>query len=108
MGEYGFPDYPTQKHLCGQRELRQGLEKVTWDAFETSDSPEEVHARFAVRLSERGFVQSEAFTGWRLPAGAPPTRELELVAAGRPSAADRCPTKPAAESRTVIVVRRWQ
>ena len=107
MGEYGFPDHPTQKHLCGQREFRQGGETVTWDAFETTDSPEEVHARFAARLSERGFVQNETFTGWRLPAGAPPTRELELVAAGRPSVADRCPTKPGPETKTVIVARRW-
>jgi hypothetical protein len=107
LGEYGFPDYPYQNHLCGQREFRQGGETVTWDAFETADSPDDVHARFAARLSERGFVQNETFTGWRLPAGPPPTRELELIPAGRSSAADRCPTKPAAETRTVIVARRW-
>jgi hypothetical protein len=107
MGEYGFPDYPAQKHLCGQREFRQGGETITWDAFETVDSTEEVHARLGARLGERGFVESDTFTGWRLPAGAPPTRELELVPPGRPSAADRCSTKRDPETKTVIVVRRW-
>jgi hypothetical protein len=107
MGEYGFPDYPSEKHLCGQREFRQGGEKITWDAFETVDPPEAVRARLGARLGERGFVDSDTFTGWRLPVGAPPTRELELVPQGRPSAADRCSTKRDPEAKTVIVVRRW-
>jgi hypothetical protein len=107
MDEYGLPSYPGQKHLCGQREFRPDGEKVTWDAFESADPLEAVRERLGARLGERGFVDNATFTGWRLPPGAPPTRELELVPNGRPSAADRCPTKPAAETQTVIVARRW-
>src|SRR5262245_34840203 len=83
-GTYGFPLAPGLKQVGGGQVMGTGLQtrtEITWKAFATDRSVEDVVAYYRSKLGDEGMKGDAHGATWRFPAGAThPERVLEVAA----------------------------
>ena len=106
IDNFGFPEHPSLRPICGKRFMLQGGTKRSSFAFGSNEKPTTIRAFYKKRMGARGF---EPRQGWRLPPGAPsPRRTLKIHPGSRSGYWTRCKSMSGAKWASIVEVARFE